>query len=173
MSPLWPLSYPWWQFLLRGSVVYIAVLLLLRLAGKRQVGQMGTGEFVAILLISNAVQNAMNGGDNSITGGLILAAVIVALSALVAYLTYKSRRCEAIFEGTPALLVHQGKVLNHSLEKELLSLHELKTMLRKQGVHAMDEIEDAILESNGQLSIIRKADVAAAKIANGARESSK
>src|ERR1700730_2093480 len=118
MSALWSLSLPWWHFVLRASVVYIAVLLLLRLGGKRQIGQMGTGEFVAILLISNAVQNAMNGGDNSITGGLILAAVITALSVAVAYLTYKSKRWDALFQGVPTLLIHHGKVIPSHLEKE-------------------------------------------------------
>src|SRR6266700_2263913 len=91
MQALWTPSFPFWQFILRGAVVYLAVLLLLRLGGKRQIGQMGTGQFVAILLISNAVQNAMNGGDNSITGGLILTTVIILLSVGIAYLTYRSK----------------------------------------------------------------------------------
>src|SRR5471032_1173140 len=103
---LWHLAFPWWHFLLRGSVVYLAVLLLLRLGGKRQVGQMGVGEFVAILLISNAVQNSMNGGDNSITGGLLLAAVIVFLSFIIAYLMYRFPKVESMIQGRPRLLIH-------------------------------------------------------------------
>src|SRR5471030_764488 len=99
MSVLWSPSFPLWHFVLRGTVVYLSVILLLRLGGKRQVGQMGVGEFVAILLISNAVQNAMNGGDNSITGGIILATVIVGLSVLIDYLTYRSTTLEAWVEG--------------------------------------------------------------------------
>src|SRR5579872_3444105 len=98
MVSLWSTSFPWWIFVVRGAVVYVAVLLLLRLGGKRQVGQMGTGEFVAVLLISNAVQNAMNGGDNSITGGLILAVVIVALSYFVTYATFRSDTCATWLE---------------------------------------------------------------------------
>ena len=77
---MWGPSLPWWHFIVRASVVYIVVLLLLRLGGKRQVGQMGTAQLVALLLISNAVQNAMNGNDGSITGGIILAGVIMGWS---------------------------------------------------------------------------------------------
>src|SRR3954471_22910725 len=95
---------PYWNLIVRAIVVYLAVLILLRISGKRQLGQMGATEFVAILLISNAVQNSMNGGDNSLTGGLILATVLVGLSALISYLTYRSRFFSTIFEGTPTLL---------------------------------------------------------------------
>src|ERR1019366_9379348 len=159
MESLWSLSFPWVHFLLRGALIYLAVLLLIRIAGKRQVGQMGTGEFVAILLISNAVQNAMNGGDNSITGGLVLAAVIVLLSVGIAYLTYKSKKIETLLQGQPRLLIHQGKIIPEALEKEWLNSHELKTMLRRQGISTLADIQDAILESDGSISIIRKEDL--------------
>src|SRR5476649_1603564 len=92
---------PWWSLVIRAVVVYVAVLVLLRISGKRQLGQMGATEFVAILLISNAVQNSMNGGDNSLSGGLLLAAVLVGLSTLISYLTCKHHFFSAIFEGTP------------------------------------------------------------------------
>jgi len=133
----------------------LAILILLRIGGKRQIGQMGAGEFVAILLISNAVQNSMNGGDNSITGGIILAAVIVALSYLVTYLCYKSKRLERLFEGQPTILVHKGKILRKNLEKELLNVHELKTLLRKQGIHDLSEIYEAVLEGDGSISVTK------------------
>jgi len=158
MSVFWHPSFPAWHFILRGSVVYLAVLLLLRLGGKRQIGQMGTGEFVAILLISNAVQNAMNGGDNSITGGLILAVVIILLSFFIDYLTFKSKRCEALFQGEPRLLIHQGKILQRNLDKEFLNLRELKTILRRQGISSLDDVQEAVLESNGSVSVIHKSE---------------
>lgn len=116
-------------------------------------GQMNATEFVAILLISNAVQNSMNGGDNSLTGGLFLAAVLIAASTIITYLTFKSRIASSIFEGTPTLLIHKGKVIEKHLQKEFLSYSELKTLLRKQGFHKFTEIETAILEADGTLSI--------------------
>lgn len=159
MNQLWGVSFPYWQFIIRAAVVYAFVLILLRLAGKRQIGQMGTGEFVAILLISNAVQNSMNGGDNSITGGLVLSTVIVALSELVDYLTYKSRKMQNLLEGTPTLLIHNGRVIHKNLERELLNVYELRTMLRRQGIHNIAEVWEAILESNGSLSVTKRAEV--------------
>ena len=159
MSQLWTVSFPTWQFVLRAVVVYIAVLILLRLGGKREIGQMGAGEFVAILLISNAVQNSMNGGDNSITGGLLLSVVIIALSVLVAYLTYKSKKLENLIQGAPTLLIHDGKAIQKNLHKELLSLRELKTILRRQGIHTFAEVAEAILESDGYVSVTRRSDL--------------
>jgi uncharacterized membrane protein YcaP (DUF421 family) len=156
MNLLWVTSFPWWHFVIRGVVVYLAIVIFLRLGGKRQIGQMGTAEFVAILLISNAVQNSMNGGDNSITGGLILAGVLVLLSTLADWLSFRSKRWEQLIQGRPTLLIHQGQVLQKNLNQELLNLHELKTILRRQGFHSLDEIQEAVLESNGSVSVIHK-----------------
>jgi uncharacterized membrane protein YcaP (DUF421 family) len=137
----------------RAIVVYLSVLILLRIGGKRQMGQMNATEFVAILLISNAVQNSMNGGDNSLAGGLVLAVVLIGASTLISYLTYKSKIVSTIFEGSPTLLIHKGKVLTKNLEKELLSDGELRTLLRKQGFHHLEDIQTAILEADGTVSI--------------------
>jgi uncharacterized membrane protein YcaP (DUF421 family) len=147
------------NLVIRGTVVYLAVLILLRVSGKRQVGQMGATELVAVLLISNAVQNSMNGGDNSLVGGLILAAVLVALSNSITFLTYRSRTFAALFEGTPRLLIHDGKYLEKNLRKERLSQAELRSLLRKQGVHHVTEVKSAILEADGVLSILRYSDL--------------
>ncbi|MCE5313933.1 MAG: YetF domain-containing protein [Armatimonadota bacterium] len=161
---MWHASFPYWQFVVRAAVVYIAIIVLLRLGGKRQVGQMGVAEFVAILLISNAVQNSMNGNDGSITGGLILATVIIILSILVEYATFKSKRWEYIVQGRPTLLVHHGKIIRHNLDRERLNVRELKTILRRQGIHDLDEVAEAILESDGYVSVTKKSE---AEHANG------
>src|SRR5437773_2916629 len=95
------LGVPWWNLILRAAVVYVALLLLLRIAGKRQIAQMGMFEFVALLLISNAVQNSMNGGDNSVVGGLILAAVLIVLARSFAYITYRHPHIERLMQGRP------------------------------------------------------------------------
>ena len=159
MSQLWSPSLPLLHFVIRGAVVYAAVLILLRLGGKRQIAQMGRGEFVALLLISNAVQNSMNGGDNSISGGLLLASVIVGLSILLSIATYRSRRLESLIEGRPTLLIHNGEILQDNLARERLNVHELMAMLRRQGIHSLGDIFQAILESDGLLNVIRKSDL--------------
>lgn len=138
---------------LRALIVYLSVLILLRLSGKRQMGQMGATEFVAVLLISNAVQNAMNGGDNSITGGIVLAAVLIAASTLISYLTFRSKFFAAVFEGTPTLLVNQGRLVKKSMHSERMSESELHVLLRKQGIHSLKNISTAILEADGTLSV--------------------
>ncbi len=119
-------------------------------------GQMAPTEFVAILLISNAVQNSMNGGDNSLVGGIVLAFTLVSISSLIAYLTYKSRFFSSVFEGTPTILIHKGKVLAQNLHRERMTENELKVMLRKQGLHSFRDIETAILEADGTLSATKK-----------------
>src|SRR3954469_5823559 len=111
MQDLFKLTVNPLDLVLRGVIVYISVLLLLRIAGKRQIGQMGATEFVAILLISNAVQNSMNGGDESLIGGLLLAAVLIFVSYSISFLTYRYSSVEKIFEGVPTLLVNKGKVV--------------------------------------------------------------
>ncbi len=156
------LDVPAADLVIRGAVVYIAVLILLRVSGKRQIGQMGVTEFVAILLISNAVQNAMNGGDNSLVGGLLLAAVLIALSTTLTFFTFKSKAISVLFEGVPTILVHKGKIIPKNMSKERLRESELKALLRKQGVHNLAEVETAILEADGTFSITKKAESAPA-----------
>jgi uncharacterized membrane protein YcaP (DUF421 family) len=146
---------PLLDLVVRAVVVYLTVLILLRISGKRQMGQMGATEFVAILLISNAVQNSMNGGDNSLAGGIVLAAVLIVLSTLISYLTFRSKLISGIFEGTPTLLVHRGKMIKRNLERERMNEDELKVLLRKQGVHSVHQIETAILEADGTLTITK------------------
>jgi uncharacterized membrane protein YcaP (DUF421 family) len=146
------------NLLIRAVAVYLSVLILLRISGKKQMGQMGATEFVAILLISNAVQNSMNGGDNSLSGGLLLAAVLIALSALISYLTYRSKFFTSVFEGTPTLMIHNGKMISPALKREQLSDDDLRTLLRKQGVQRLHFVKTAILESDGKLTIIMDED---------------
>ena len=155
---MWHLSFAWWEFIIRAAVVYAFVLLLIRLGGKREIGQMGAGEFVAILLVSNAVQNSMNGGDNSISGGLILSSAIIGLSVLVAYLTYKSRKLEEIIQGKTRILIRNGEVVQQNMRKELLNVHELKTLLRRQGIQNLRDVALATLESDGYISVHLKAE---------------
>src|SRR3954468_16687231 len=151
-------SVPLWNLILRTVIVYIAVLMLLRLSGKRQVANLGTSELVALLLISNAVQNAMNGGDNSLTGGLVLAGVLMVMSFILAALTYFSRDWERFIQGRPTLLIHHGVLQRHNLRRELLNVRELRAQLRKQGVQNIAEVEEAVLESDGYISVVRKVD---------------
>src|SRR5450759_3794635 len=107
---MWNLSIPWWELIVRSAVVYGFLLVLLRVTGKRQVGQLAPFDLVLLLVLSNAVQNSMNGGDNSLTGGLVSATTLVMLNYVVGYATYRSKRIEELIEGRPQVLIHDGKL---------------------------------------------------------------
>ena len=107
---MWNIAVPVWELIVRGAVVYVFLLALLRITGKRQVGQMAPFDLVLLLVLSNAVQNSMNGGDNSLVGGLISATTLVGLNFLLGRMTYRSKKLEAIIEGRPQVLVHNGKL---------------------------------------------------------------
>src|SRR5947208_14488391 len=100
------IAMPWLEFLVRGVVVYLFLIVLLRLTGRRQVGQLAPFDLVLLLVLSNAVQNSMNAGDNSLVGGLLSATTLVVLNWLVGLATFRSRRLEAVIEGRPPVLVH-------------------------------------------------------------------
>src|ERR1700710_1300704 len=100
---MWNLSAAWWELIARSVLVYAFLVVILRMTGKRQVGQLAPFDLVLLLVLSNAVQNAMNGGDNSVTGGMISAVTLVALNYFVGYLTFKSKTLEGIIEGKPLI----------------------------------------------------------------------
>ncbi|MCP9773917.1 DUF421 domain-containing protein [Synechococcus sp. Tobar12-5m-g] len=152
---MWTLAIPIWEFVLRGAVVYIFLLVILRLTGKRQVGQLATFDLVLLLVLSNAVQNSMNGGDNSLVGGLISAVTLVTINHFVGIATSRSKRLEAYIEGHPEILVHNGKVYPHIMARAKLSRHELDVALRAAGCVYIKDVHVAILENNGSITVLR------------------
>src|SRR5690606_27143515 len=108
MNELFQLSAPWWHFVLRACVVYVLVMVLVRVSGKRAVGQFTPFDLVLLILIGNAVQNGINGGDNSLTGAAIMATTLIALNYLVAWQTSRNRRVERWVEGEPVVLARDG-----------------------------------------------------------------
>src|SRR5262249_41559846 len=107
-----------------------------------------------LLVLSNAVQNSMNGGDNSITGGLILAVTLVALNGFVGYLTYRSKRLEGLIEGRPIMLIHNGKIDHAAMREARMTPHELDASLRGAGCAGPHDVRFAVLENNGSISVI-------------------
>ena len=150
---MFDLGVPWWELVIRGIVVYTAIVLLLRMTGKRQIGQLSPLDLVLLLIISNAVQNSMNGGDNSLIGGLILAVTLVGLNYLVGLVAFKSRRMENALEGRPQVLIHNGKIFEDVMLDAKLTRAELDSVLRHQGYFEIKDIKLAILETNGTVSI--------------------
>jgi uncharacterized membrane protein YcaP (DUF421 family) len=148
------MSVPWWELIVRSAVVYAALIIILRATGKRQVGQLAPFDLVLLLVLSNAVQNSMNGGDNSLVGGLISAITLITLNHVVGIATFRSKRIEAIVEGRPLIIVHNGRVFEDVLAQAKLTHHELDAALRQNGCTCVDEVRSAILENNGAISVI-------------------
>ena len=155
-SSMWAMSLPWWEFILRAIMVYSFLIIMLRLTGKRQIGQLAPFDLVLLLVLSNALQNSMNGGDNSVVGGYISAATLIAINALIGYLTYKSKAIEGFIEGHPRVLIHNGKLYPEALRHERLTHHELMSALRSGGCSCIEEVRSAILEPDGQITVIAR-----------------
>lgn len=151
---MWNMSVPWWELVLRPFVVYLVLLILLRLTGKRQVGQLSPFDLVLLLVLSNSVQNSLGGGDESLVGGLIAATTLVALNYVVGYLTYRSRAIEALAEGRPQVLIQRGKLLEDVRRSAHLSGFELEAALRQHGCETVEEVRCAVIETNGAITVI-------------------
>ena len=150
---MWNMSLPWWEFVLRGVIVYLFLLVILRVTGKRQTGQLAPFDLVLLLILSNAVQNAMNGGDNSVPGGVLSATTLIALHYGVAFMTFKSRTLESWIEGTPRVLIRNGVLNEQVMHRELLTHHELAAALRAAGCADVQHVHSATLENNGQITV--------------------
>jgi uncharacterized membrane protein YcaP (DUF421 family) len=150
------MSVPWWEFIARAIIVYVFLLVLLRITGKRQVGQLAPFDLVLLLILSNAVQNSMNAGDDSLVGGLISAATLVLLNYLLSLTTFYSKKMESIIEGRPQILIHQGQIFEDVMERAKLTHHELNSALRNAGCNGLGEVKMAILENTGAISVVKK-----------------
>ncbi|HUL76455.1 MAG TPA: YetF domain-containing protein [Vicinamibacteria bacterium] len=151
---MWSIAVPVWELVVRAVVVYAFLILLLRITGKRQVGQLAPFDLVLLLVLSNAVQNSMNAGDNSLVGGLVSATTLVGLNFLVGLATQNNKRLEAIVEGHPQVLIHNGRLFDKVMASSQLTHHELSAALRQGGCASVDDVHLAVLENNGAISVI-------------------
>jgi uncharacterized membrane protein YcaP (DUF421 family) len=147
-------SVPIWEIFVRTVIVYVAVLLLLRTAGKRELGQMSVADLVVILVIANAVQNAMNGGDNSLTGGLVAAATLVAMNLVLGRIGRRVPYFGHFFRDEPTLLMQDGKPLEKNMEHEHVDREDIEMAAREHGIASLADVSEAILEPDGSISII-------------------
>lgn len=153
---MFTLVIPVLEKILRPIIVYIALVVGLRLAGKRELAQMNTFDLVVLLTLSNTVQNAIIGNDNSVTGGLIGAGTLLAMNFLVVRFVYSNRKVEKVVEGEEDVLISRGKINLKALKNEVITPAELEIAAHKQGFASLEEVEKAILEPDGSLSFIGK-----------------
>ena len=155
-ASMWKMAQPWWEFVLRALVVYGFLLVTLRLTGKRQVGQLAPFDLVLLLVLSNAVQNSMNAGDNTVAAGFILVLTLLAVNGFMGWITWRSKRAEILVEGRPQILVHNGVPDEVLLATERITRHELMAAVRQAGLSDLADVRVAILETNGRINVIAK-----------------
>jgi uncharacterized membrane protein YcaP (DUF421 family) len=141
--------------LFRTIAVYGFLLLGLRLAGKREMSQLNSFDLVVLLLISNTLQNAIIGNDNSLTGGIVGAAFLLALNTFVIRVLFKYKKLDAI-EGKPDVLVKNGRLQKKHLDREMITVHELEAAARRQGIDSLAHVQECRLETGGALSFIQR-----------------
>jgi uncharacterized membrane protein YcaP (DUF421 family) len=146
---------PLFEKAIRTLLVYAAVLLGLKLAGKRELSQLNPFDLVVLLLLSNTVQNAIIGNDNSVTGGLFGAAVLLLTNHLLVRYLFKSGRLDKV-EGSPDVLVTEGRILRDRLDKEMITVPELEAAARRQGITSVAEIRECRLETGGALTFVTR-----------------
>lgn len=148
-SDMFNMALPVAEKLLRPLIVYIFLVVVLRIFGKRELAQLNPFDLVVLLSLSNTVQNAIIGDDNSVTGGLIGAFSLLATNYLVVRFVFKHRRLDQLIEGTPTVLIENGQLNHKALAKELLTESELDVVAHRQGFSKLDELESAVLEPGG------------------------
>lgn len=143
----------------RTFTVYLVVLIGVRLTGKREVGQMTPFDLTLLLLLSNSVQNAMTGPDNSLAGGVVAAVTLLLLNYFIAEGAGVNRKFRRFVQGQPALLVHDGQMVPAHMAKEHVTSDELNRALREHGIGSLDQVALAVLEVDGSISILKYDDV--------------
>ena len=155
-SHMFVLALPVLEKILRPLIVYGFLIVALRLAGKRELAQLNPFDLVVLLTLSNTVQNAIIGDDNTVTGGLIGATTLLVVNYVVVRGLYGHRKLERILEGEEDVLIEGGKVLKGRLQKELVTLVELEAAAHRQGFASLVDVERAVLVPGGTLSFIAK-----------------
>lgn len=150
------LGVPLLEKVLRPVIVYLFLVVALRLAGKRELAQLNPFDLVVLLTLSNTVQNAIIGEDNTVTGGLIGAATLLVLNYAVVRFLYGHKRIDRLVEGKPNVLMENGKVKLDRLKEELITMTELEVAAGRQGFSSLDDIERAVLEPGGTIAFVGK-----------------
>jgi uncharacterized membrane protein YcaP (DUF421 family) len=158
MSAMFELAMPWWEFVLRAVVVYFILLAMLRLSGKRTVGQFTPFDLLVVVLLGTAVQNSLIGEDFSLLGGLLLAATLIACNWVVGFATARSRRVEKLVEGSPVLLARDGVMFEPVLRAQNISRKDIEEALRDNSLPDVAGAALVTLEVDGTITVVPRND---------------
>ncbi len=142
------------EIIIRSVCIYLFILIAIRLFGKKEFSQLSIIDLVFILLISNSVQNAMVGPDVSLIGGLVAAGSLFLTNYLLKLLIYRSRTLDKFFQGEPIVLIHEGKVIEKNTRKQQISMDALELAVREHGVSKIEDVDLALLEVDGSITIL-------------------
>lgn len=152
---MFDMSLPWWEFIARAVIIYGVLMVMVRLSGKRTIGQFTPFDLLIVMLLSEAVSNSLHGGDEGITGGLIVAATLVSLNLIISTISSRSRKAADFIEGTPVLLGRDGKLFKEVVKKCKLSEQEVEEILRQNDVE-LHETQTIFLEPDGEITVQKK-----------------
>lgn len=145
-----------WEHVIRAVAIYVFIFLLLRFVGKKHVGDLAPFDLVVLLILSETVQNAMVGDDNSLLGGMISAGTLIILAYAMGYICWMSKRLERLLQGGAQIIVRHGRRNRKIMAQQQISISELLEAMRQQGCANITDIQTAVLENDGRISIIRK-----------------
>lgn len=153
---MFDLKLPWWEFIARAVIVYVALLVLMRLSGKRTIGQFSPFDLLVVLMLGQAVSGSLTGSDESVSGGLLVAITLMLLSVLLDFATSRSKTAERVFEGSEVLLGRHGRVFEDVLRAHRMTRSEIDHALRLADI-PLKEMDYAILEADGSVTVGRSA----------------
>lgn len=145
---------PFLEITLRSVAVYVFIVLAFRLFGKKELAQLSVFDLVFILLISNSVQNAMVGPDSSLLGGVIAAGSLFTVNYIMKQLLYRNKGVGSFLQGKPVMLIHEGIAIPEHLKQQEISLQELEAAIREHGVEKIKDVDLAVLEVDGNISVL-------------------
>ena len=154
IGEIFRLGIPWSHLVIRALIIYIVFFIGLRLFGKRELGQFTTFDLVLVLLIANALQPAITGPDNSVTGGVIIIGILLLFNRGVAMVRSRWPWFDALIEPPPTVVVQDGVVSKAALDKEGLSETDVEMAIREHGVDKLSEVRQAVLENDGSISVV-------------------
>lgn len=152
---MFDLSLPWWEFVLRAAVVYLVLLLMVRITGKRTVGQFTPFDLIVVMLLAEGVTGSLSGGDESLPGGLLVAATLVLLDVAIAVLTSRSRKADAVLQGHPVLVGRDGVIYEDVLKRQRVPVADVEKALRAADCQ-VEDMRMAILEADGNINIMKR-----------------
>ena len=155
---MWQLAVPWWELVVRAVVIYVALLAMLRIFGKREVGQFTLFDLVLILLVANAVQPAMTGQDSSLLGGVIIIVTLIGADRVIALARARVPFLHRLLESSPTVIARDGEWLPQAMDREDVTIEDAEMALREHGIASVGDVQIAVLEADGSISVVPTGD---------------